>query len=373
MTSLAGLIDRMEDAVARRTPLEKEHVQAVFFMFPLMFFIGVFILMPVLGTLYDAFMRDVIFLEKEFILFTNFKYLFSDPGFWNAVRFTLLFVLISVPLELAIGLMIALVMNETIPMRGLLRACVLIPWAIPAAVSGRVFELIYNYSYGAANWLLRVLHITTEPVNWLGAEIGAFVKEGIFVPPRERNVAMVFQNYALYPHMKVFDNIAFPLRVAKMDRDKIEESVRNTAAMLGIENLLDRKPGELSGGQRQRVAISRALVRRPRMFLLDEPLSNLDAQLRTSTRAELKELQNEMSITTLYVTHDQTEAMTPGDRVALLRDGELVQVGTPEALYHHTVSPFAATFIGSPPMNLLEGRKKRKRYHRDGGNGIRIA
>jgi len=262
-------------------------------MFPLMFFIGVFILMPVLGTLYDAFMRDVIFLEKEFILFTNFKYLFSDPGFWNAVRFTLLFVLISVPLELAIGLMIALVMNETIPMRGLLRACVLIPWAIPAAVSGRVFELIYNYSYGAANWLLRVLHITTEPVNWLGAEIGAFVKEGIFVPPRERNVAMVFQNYALYPHMKVFDNIAFPLRVAKMDRDKIEESVRNTAAMLGIENLLDRKPGELSGGQRQRVAISRALVRRPRMFLLDEPLSNLDAQLRTSTRAELKELQNE--------------------------------------------------------------------------------
>jgi len=191
-----------------------------------------------------------------------------------------------------------------------------------------------------------------------GDETVAAPKEGIFVPPRDRNVAMVFQNYALYPHMKVFDNIAFPLRVAKMDRDKIEESVRNTAAMLGIENLLDRKPGELSGGQRQRVAISRALVRRPRMFLLDEPLSNLDAQLRTSTRAELKELQNEMSITTLYVTHDQTEAMTLGDRVALLRDGELVQVGTPEALYHRPVSPFAATFIGSPPMNLLEGRKK---------------
>lgn len=175
MTSLAGLIDRLEEAVAHRTPLEKEHVQAVFFMFPLMFFIVVFILMPVLGTLYDAFTRDVIYLEKEFILFTNFRYLFFDPGFWNAVRFTLLFVLISVPLELALGLMIALVMNETIPMRGLLRACVLIPWAIPAAVSGRVFELIYNYSYGAANWLLQVLHITTEPVNWLGTEIGAFV------------------------------------------------------------------------------------------------------------------------------------------------------------------------------------------------------
>ncbi len=191
-----------------------------------------------------------------------------------------------------------------------------------------------------------------------GDETVAAPKERIFVPPRDRNVAMVFQNYALYPHMKVFDNIAFPLRVAKIDRDQIEESVRRTAAMLGIENLLNRKPGELSGGQRQRVAISRALVRQPRMFLLDEPLSNLDAQLRTSTRTELKELQNEMGITTLYVTHDQTEAMTLGDRVALLRDGELVQVGEPEALYHSPVSPFAATFIGSPPMNLLEGRKQ---------------
>lgn len=175
MTSLTRMIDRMEGAVADRTPLDKEHVQTVFFMFPLFFFIGAFILLPVLGTLYDAFMRDVIYMEKEFILFTNFRYLFSDPGFWNAMRFTFLFVIVSVPLELALGLMIALVMNEKIPLRGVLRACVLIPWAIPAAVSGRVFELIYNYSYGAANWLLRVLHITTEPVNWLGTDIGAFI------------------------------------------------------------------------------------------------------------------------------------------------------------------------------------------------------
>ncbi len=198
----------------------------------------------------------------------------------------------------------------------------------------------------------------TEGRILFGDDVIAAPGEDIFVPPRERNVAMVFQNYALYPHMKVFDNIAFPLRIAKMDEEEIEESVRSTAGMLGIEPLLDRKPGELSGGQRQRVAISRALVRRPSVFLLDEPLSNLDAQLRTSTRAELKELQNELGITTLYVTHDQTEAMTLGDRVALLRDGELMQVGEPEELYHSPVSPFVATFIGSPPMNLINGRKE---------------
>ncbi len=189
-------------------------------------------------------------------------------------------------------------------------------------------------------------------------EVVADPKKKIFVPPRQRNVAMVFQNYALYPHMKVFENIAFPLRVAKMEKEKINEAVNNTAALLGIEDLLDRKPGELSGGQRQRVAISRALVRRPRVFLLDEPLSNLDAQLRTSTRAELKELQNELGITTLYVTHDQTEAMTLGDRVALLRNGEVMQVGGPEELYNSPVTPFVATFIGSPSMNLIPAEKK---------------
>jgi multiple sugar transport system permease protein len=175
MTFLTRVNGRFQQAVTRRMHPEKEHTQAAAFMFPLLFFIGAFILLPVLGTLYDAFTRDVIFMEKEFVGLENFRYLFSDPGFWNAMRFTAFFVIVSVPLELAIGLMIALVMSEPIPMRGLLRACVLIPWAIPAVVSGRVFELIYNYSYGAANWLLRVLNITTEQVNWLGSEIGAFM------------------------------------------------------------------------------------------------------------------------------------------------------------------------------------------------------
>jgi len=163
----------------------------------------------------------------------------------------------------------------------------------------------------------------------------------LFVPTKERDVAMVFQSYALYPHMRVFDNIAFPLRIAREEKKTIEESVRKTAEMLGIEDLLDRKPGELSGGQ------------------LDEPLSNLDAQLRTAMRAELKQLQNEIGVTTLYVTHDQVEALTMGDRVALLREGRLIQVDTPLELYEHPGSPFAAQFMGSPPMNLMAAELSR--------------
>jgi len=153
--------------------------------------------------------------------------------------------------------------------------------------------------------------------------------------------------------MSVFDNIAFPLKIAGQERDRIRQAVEKTAAMLGIKDMLDRKPGELSGGQRQRVSIARALVRDPEVFLLDEPLSNLDAQLRTSTRGELKRLQRDMGITTLYVTHDQTEAMTLGDRIGLFNQGRLVQVGSPKDMYRHPDNPFSATFIGSPPMNLI--------------------
>jgi multiple sugar transport system ATP-binding protein len=178
-------------------------------------------------------------------------------------------------------------------------------------------------------------------------------QQRIFLTPRDRNVAMVFQSYALYPHMSVYDNIAFPLKISKAPKAKIGQEVQHVAGLLGIVNLLDRKPGELSGGQRQRVAIARALVRRPEVFLLDEPLSNLDIQLRTSTRTELKRIQKDLRITTLYVTHDQIEAMTLGDRIALLRQGQLVQVGTPDDLYERPQTPFAATFVGSPPMNLI--------------------
>ena len=191
---------------------------------------------------------------------------------------------------------------------------------------------------------------------FLGGKRVAAGMKAPFVPPRERNVAMVFQSYALYPHLTVFGNIAFPLRVSGTERGRIREAVEEAAGMLGISDLLSARPAELSGGQRQRVAIARAIVRKPEIFLLDEPLSNLDAGLRASTRAELKHLQRDLGVTTVYVTHDQTEAMTLGDRIALLREGEIVQAGTPGELYRDPSTPFAASFVGQVPMNLLPAR-----------------
>jgi multiple sugar transport system ATP-binding protein len=174
------------------------------------------------------------------------------------------------------------------------------------------------------------------------------------LPPKERDIAMVFQNYALYPHMTVFDNMAFGLKLQKMPRDEIDTRVRDAAHILGLGDLLKRKPAALSGGQRQRVAMGRAIVRHPQAFLMDEPLSNLDAKLRVQTRAEISRLQRELGVTTIYVTHDQVEAMTMGDRVAVMRKGVLQQVDDPQTLYEHPVNLFVAGFIGSPAMNLVE-------------------
>jgi multiple sugar transport system ATP-binding protein len=176
------------------------------------------------------------------------------------------------------------------------------------------------------------------------------------VEPARRDIAMVFQNYALYPHMTVAENMAFPLRQQKLRKAEVTERVERVAALLDIEGLLARKPGALSGGQRQRVAIGRALVRRPKAFLMDEPLSNLDAKLRVQMRAELISLHHQFGITTVYVTHDQTEAMTLGDRVVVVKDGLIQQVDTPESLYRSPRNTFVAGFMGSPPMNVLEGR-----------------
>ncbi len=174
--------------------------------------------------------------------------------------------------------------------------------------------------------------------------------------PRERDVAMVFQNYALYPHMTVGENLSFGLRMRGVPRRKIEQQVAEVARLLGIEDLLERRPRELSGGQRQRVAMGRALVRRPRLFLLDEPLSNLDARLRAKVRVELRQLHQRIQGTILYVTHDQVEAMTLGDRVVVMRDGRIRQVGSPETIYGRPADTFVARFIGSPEMNLYRGR-----------------
>jgi ABC-type sugar transport system ATPase subunit len=184
--------------------------------------------------------------------------------------------------------------------------------------------------------------------------------------PASRDVAMVFQNYALYPHLTVFDNIAFPLRARRAAADDIGRRVREAAGRVGLDDLLARRPAQLSGGQQQRVALARAIVRNPTVYLMDEPLSNLDAQLRLQTRTELKRLHRELGTTMIYVTHDQGEAMTLGGRIAIMQRGGIVQAGTPLELYRAPVNTFVATFLGSPPMNLLT------RSNALGGAGVTI-
>ena len=183
--------------------------------------------------------------------------------------------------------------------------------------------------------------------------IGGSVVNGL--APGDRDIAMVFQNYALYPHMTVYRNLAYGLRQRRTPRDEVERRVRETAALLEIDELLDRKPGQLSGGQRQRVAMGRALVRKPQAFLLDEPLSNLDAKLRNQVRGDLKRLHRELPVTSIYVTHDQVEAMTLGDRLCVMSGGEVQQIGTTDDIYNRPANTFVAAFMGSPPMNLLPG------------------
>jgi len=204
---------------------------------------------------------------------------------------------------------------------------------------------------------LRMIAGLEEPTKgqiYIGDKLVADPKKGVFIPPKDRDIAMVFQSYALYPHMTVYDNIAFPLKLRKVQKQEIDKRVREVAEMLGLTELLNRKPRELSGGQRQRVALGRAIVRKPQVFLMDEPLSNLDAKLRVKMRAELKKLQRQLGVTTIYVTHDQVEAMTMGDRIAVINAGELQQVGTPEEVYDRPANTFVAGFIGSPPMNFMD-------------------
>jgi multiple sugar transport system ATP-binding protein len=190
---------------------------------------------------------------------------------------------------------------------------------------------------------------------WFGDELVTSPDRGIFKIPQRREVAMVFQDYAIYPHMTVFGNMAFPLEIRKVNKREIETRVKKTAQLLKIDKLLNRKPKELSGGQRQRIALGRAMVRGPKVFLMDEPLANLDAKLRVHARVELKKLQQELGVTTIFVTHDQVEAMTMGDRIAVMNDGHLEQMGMPAELYHRPRNMFVAGFIGSPPMNMLNG------------------
>ena len=193
------------------------------------------------------------------------------------------------------------------------------------------------------------------------------------VPPKERDIAMVFQNYALYPHMTVAENISFGLKLRGMGKAERREAAKKAATVLGIENLLDRRPKELSGGQRQRVAMGRAIVRDPAVFLMDEPLSNLDAKLRTQMRVEIRKMQHRLGTTTIYVTHDQVEAMTLADRIAVLEGGYVRQFGTPDELYHHPANKFVAGFLGSPAINFLPASLQGATLDLPGGEKVKLA
>ena len=234
-------------------------------------------------------------------------------------------------------------------------------------VSDKEFLVLLGPSGCGKTTTMRMIAGLEEPTDgkvWIGDRM---VNEDL---PKDRDVAMVFQNYGLYPHMTVFDNIAYPLKVRKIERAKVGPLVEGVAAKVELSELLERKPRELSGGQRQRVALARAIVRTPQVFLMDEPLSNLDAKLRVTMRAELKHLSHELQITTVYVTHDQIEAMTLADRVAVMHEGRIQQLGTPDEIYNDPANIFVAGFIGSPAMNLLEGRLDDGIFVTNGGREI---
>lgn len=222
---------------------------------------------------------------------------------------------------------------------------------IDLTIQDREFLVLLGPSGSGKTSLLRMIAGLEHPTSG-NILIGGRIVNNL--PPRARNISMVFQSYALYPHMTVYKNIAFPLKADRVDRQTIEQKVKRAAEMFEIGHLLNRKPRQLSGGQRQRVALARAVVRETDVFLLDEPLSNLDAQLRATARDELKQFQRQIGTTTIYVTHDQIEAMGMGDRIAVMNHGKMHQLGTPQELYREPANTFVATFLGSPPMNLIE-------------------
>jgi sn-glycerol 3-phosphate transport system ATP-binding protein len=223
---------------------------------------------------------------------------------------------------------------------------------VSAEIADGEFIVIVGPSGCGKSTLLRMVAGLEEIT---GGEISIGGRVVNDVEPADRDIAMVFQNYALYPHMSVFDNMAYGLKIAKLPREQIKARVDKAAAILELGGLLERKPRQLSGGQRQRVAMGRAIVRQPQVFLFDEPLSNLDAKLRAATRIEIKKLHAELGVTSLFVTHDQVEAMTLAERMIVMNAGRMEQIGTPEEVYARPATTFVASFIGSPPMNLLHG------------------
>jgi len=240
---------------------------------------------------------------------------------------------------------------------------------VSAEIADHEFIVIVGPSGCGKSTLLRMV-AGLEEISGGDIAIGGRVVNTL--EPAERDIAMVFQNYALYPHMSVFDNMAYGLKIAKVPKAEIEQRVNKAAKILELGMLLQRKPRELSGGQRQRVAMGRAIVRQPQVFLFDEPLSNLDAKLRAATRLEIQKLHAELAVTSLFVTHDQVEAMTLAQRMIVMNAGRIEQMGTPEQVYGQPASTFVAGFIGSPPMNLLQGQADGSRYTPTGGTPLAL-
>ena len=218
-------------------------------------------------------------------------------------------------------------------------------------INDKEFLVILGPSGSGKSSLLRLIAGLEEPTS---GDVFFNSKNMKEVPPRNRDVSMVFQNFALFPNMTVFDNIAFPLVASENNKLDVNNEVKRISSLLKIEDLLERKPSELSGGEQQRVALGRAIIKQPKVFLMDEPLSNLDAALRAELRTEIKKLRDKLQVTTVYVTHDQTEAMTMADRIAIIKDGKVIQVGTPEEIYNNPTHSWIGSFIGSPPMNLIK-------------------
>ena len=239
------------------------------------------------------------------------------------------------------------------------KAAVKVIHGVDAEIANGEFIVIVGPSGCGKSTLLRMVAGLEEIT---GGEIAIGDRVVNRLEPSERNIAMVFQNYALYPHMSVYDNMAYGLKIARMPKAQIDERVQKAARILELSNLLDRKPRQLSGGQRQRVAMGRAIVRQPAVFLFDEPLSNLDAKLRAQTRLEIQKLHGELGITSLFVTHDQVEAMTLAQRMIVMNAGRMEQFGSPDEVYQRPATTFVAGFIGAPPMNLLEGTAEGTRF-----------
>ncbi len=243
------------------------------------------------------------------------------------------------------------------------KAAVKVIHGVNAEIADGEFIVIVGPSGCGKSTLLRMV-AGLEEITAGEIDIGGRVVNQL--EPAERDIAMVFQNYALYPHMSVYDNMAYGLKIAKVPKPQIDERVQKAARILELSQLLDRKPRQLSGGQRQRVAMGRAIVRQPSVFLFDEPLSNLDAKLRAQTRIEIQKLHRELGITSLFVTHDQVEAMTLAQRMIVMHAGRMEQIGTPDEVYQRPATTFVAGFIGAPPMNLLDGVAEGTRFHLEG-------